>query len=609
MKRGMAPLAALAIFVLNALLNTPLFSPGEFPFRGSIEGGYAAMARFVWAHPDPWGWNPFWYCGLPTQFMYVPLLPYSAALTAHLFRIPPDYAHRLITAFATCAGPVAVFFFVLYFLGRDRWKWAMAVAIVYSVFSPAYGLFPQIEKDRGIAQLPWRIQVLAKYGEGPHNFGLALLPLALIALWRAGKTGKIRLAVILFALIPLANWLSAFSLAICCVLLLFAAWGEPGFRFRPPLAAAALAYLLACFWLTPSFIQIVAFNWPADSFAYRFHVKQFWLLAGLTSGLIAIRLISGRLRATFYFRFVLLAAFAFGWIATAYYIYGTDTIPESRRYALEFELFLILAVAEALRLALATKDQTIRLCAMASAGVMAIVGMPQLWAYVTQDRDKWKPVPAETTIERKLADWIAARAPEGRVFASGGLRFRLNSWHEIAQVGGGFETGLRNRMPLELAYRVRTGRADAMQALAALDVEYLVVHGQNSREYYRDSVAPKGLTPVYRIEDDAVYQLPRSDRFRMRWLDTKHLEIEGNKTVAVNADPGWVATQDGRAIAISTDRLGFMTLHTAAPNGRVELRYRGTAEQRIMAGISVLAWVALGATMRRWPRFTGLSRR
>ena len=34
------------------------------------------MARFITAHPNPWGWNPFQYCGLPTQFLYVPLLPY-----------------------------------------------------------------------------------------------------------------------------------------------------------------------------------------------------------------------------------------------------------------------------------------------------------------------------------------------------------------------------------------------------------------------------------------------------------------------------------------------------------------------------------------------------
>lgn len=639
MKRALAPAAALALFLLNVVLNTPLFLAGEFPFRGSIEGGYASMARFVWAHPNPFGWNPFWYCGLPTQFVYVPLIPYSAAGAAHLFGIPPDYAHRLLVSLATCAGPIAVFFFALYFLGRERWKWAAAVAVAYSVFSPAYGLFPQIEKDRGIAQLPWRIQVLAKYGEGPHNFGLALLPLALLAVWSAGKRGGFRRVVIaaaLLAVIPLANWLSAFALAICCLLLLFAAWGEPEFRFGPPFAAAGLAYLFAGFWLTPSFIRTIAFNWPADSFGYQFHSRQAWLIAGLAAGVTAIRLISGRLRASFYFRFVLLAAFAFGWISTAYYVYGVDTIPESRRYALEFELFLILAVGEALRLALASKDQTVRMCAYASGGVMLLVGLPQLWAYVTHPRDAWKPVPAATTIERRLADWIAAHPPQGRVFASGGTRFRLDSWHELAQVGGGFETGLRNRAPLDLAYQVRTGKSlrpgredsDAVLELRALGVEYVVVHGRNSKEYYRDYAEPERLAAllpaVYHADDDTIYRLPplplahavseadlpgdeaashpdRLERYvaamsgalRTSWLDSNRLVIEGAVpadrvvSVQVNADPGWTATQDGHDIPVAADRLGFIMLRpSASPATRIDLRYGGTFEQGFMTGLS-----------------------
>jgi len=543
-KRATVPLAALAIFLLNVLLNTPLFYPGEFPFRGSIEGGYASMARFIWEHPNPWGWNPLWYCGLPTQFMYVPLIPYSAAGLAHLIHIDPAYAHRLITSFATCAGPVVVFFFVLYFLGRDRWKWALTVAIAYSVFSPSYGLFPQVEKDRGIVQLPWRIQVLAKYGEGPHNFGLALTPLALLALWRAGMTKRIFLAAILLAVIPLANWLSAFSLAICCVLLLFAAWGEPGFKFGPPLAAAGLAYLLAAFWITPSFIQVVAFNWPADSFGYSFHAKQAYLLGGLIAGTIVLRFAARR--ASFYLRYVVMAAFTFGFISTAYYVYGIDTVPESRRYALEFELFLILALGEGLRLALASKDQTVRMCAVGSAAVMLIVGLPQLWAYLMQPRDKWTPVPPETTVERKLADWLAAQHPTGRIFASGGLRFRLNSWYDLPQVGGGFETGLRDRKPLDLAYRVRTGKS-LHPELEELGVEYLVVHGPKSREYYRDFHASIPGAPVYQIEDDRIYRFPPPPDLK--------LDFRAHST--------------------------------------------GTAEQRIAAAVSALAWLSMMVLWRR----------
>src|SRR5437879_6572880 len=48
-----ALLAAL-ILGLNLWLNAPLFMSGELPFRGSVEGGYVGMARFIAQHPSVW---------------------------------------------------------------------------------------------------------------------------------------------------------------------------------------------------------------------------------------------------------------------------------------------------------------------------------------------------------------------------------------------------------------------------------------------------------------------------------------------------------------------------------------------------------------------------
>src|ERR1035438_4108795 len=68
--------------------------------------------------------------------------------------------------------------------------------------------FPAVETDRGIVQLPWRVQVLAKYGEGPHNTALALMPLVLLALWVAARRRgypPVLGAAILLAATPLVN--------------------------------------------------------------------------------------------------------------------------------------------------------------------------------------------------------------------------------------------------------------------------------------------------------------------------------------------------------------------------------------------------------------------
>jgi len=655
-KRLATPLLALAILLLNVCLNAPLFMSGELPFRGSIERGYVSIARFVFAHPNPWGWDPFQYCGIPTRFLYVPALPYLTAFLAHLLpHVSLAIIYRGIVSAMTCLGPVTAFVFALYFTGSRRWS--LAAALVYGFLSPSYGLFPAVEQDRGIVQVPWRVQVLAKYGEGPHNTALALMPLVLLALWLAGRRRgypPILVAALLLALTPLVNWVGAFALAIACMLLLVAALGEPGFRAWRVFAAGGLAYLLACFWLTPSFIKTIVFNWPTDSFAYQFGAPQRWLVAGLAFGVLLIRLLFRWLGGSFYLRFVTLAAFTFGFIATVFYIYGLDTIPESRRYAIEFELFLALGVVETIRLAARHPNHTVRLCAIGTAAAGLLAGTPQIWAYATQGWSRWAPAPREKSIEYHLARWMAQHPPEGRVFATGGMRFRMNSWFETPQVGGGFDTGLENRVPWDLAYAIRTGKdmrpghetQDTLLELKAMGTEYVVIHGRQSREYYRDFVRPEriaaALPAVYREEDDTIYALPARPlanwlnpeelpgkdaparpwvlepyiaaledparpALQTRWLGVDTLAIEGAAppgrlmAVRVNADPGWQAFQDGRAIPIETDNLGFMVLRPAAAAAtHIELHYRATAEPRLMAVLSALTWMAALAALFLW---------
>jgi len=240
---------------------------------------------------------------------------------------------------------------------------------------------------------------------------------------------------------------------------------------------------------------------------------------------------------------------------------------------------------------------------------------------------------------------VAERRPAGRVFATGGLRFRLNQWFDLQQVGGGFETGLQNRAPVDLAYRIRSGEKlragreaeDTRMYLRALGAEYVVVHAKGSREYYRDFVKPErlaGLTEALRLEDDRVYALPsrpiahvvREDEvvreeakehpeqveryvagmedtlrppLAVRWEGASTLAITGAPagslvSVQVNADPGWQA--DGASM--EKDGFGFIVLH--AGGGPITMRYRGAAEQRVMAALCALAWAgALVLALRR----------
>jgi hypothetical protein len=246
-----------------------------------------------------------------------------------------------------------------------------------------------------------------------------------------------------------------------------------------------------------------------------------------------------------------------------------------------------------------------------------------------------------------MATRLAALQPEGRVFASGGLRFRLNSWYPLHQVGGTFETGLRNRVPLGLAYQLRTligseagkENRDTIVQLKALGAQYIAVHGPGSAEHYRDVRDPvrlegmlervfhNGYDAIYRVPFESYARLawprelpenlpgagyhawleqfqtateaPERPRLKTRWVSPRALEIEGPMpagmvaSLIVNYDPGWVAVQDGSPVRVVADNWGFTVLHPKpSPHSTVRLFYRGTNEQRAMAVLSAAAWIA-----------------
>ena len=647
-------LVVLALFALGFALNLPLFFDGESSYRGSIAGGYAAKARFVAADPNPWGWNPYSYCGLPMQFVYLPFVPYAAALVGWVLSLGPYLGYKLLVAVLTCLAPASVYLLARHFTG-SRW-WALAPALTYTLYSPLYGLISTLDKDRGWAQLPWRIQVLFKYGEGPHNVGLALTPLALLALWRAATGAgflSIFIAAVLLAAVTLTNWISALALAFLCLLLLLAARGAPDvsrFSLRRALASAGLGYLLVCFWLTPTFIQTTVLNWRLDAYNYKVLVTQRLLLAGILAGALLLRLVLWRLRASFYPAFLTLGTFFFGWVAFIFYRWRWDTIPESHRYAIEFELLLMLAVFEWMRRAVRSRSRARMAVAGAALLVVLCADLRYAWKYWVQGWERWRVIPSEQTIEYKLANWLEDRQPRGRVLLSGGMRFRVATHADLFRVGGTFETGLQNRAPVHMAYWIRTGgasppdrhTADSLLMLKALGVEYVVVHGEGSREFYRDYKNPSmfegALEKVYAEAGDTIYRVPfrgyahlirpaevppwwppdalrayvagiddpQRPPLETLWTGTGSLEIRGpapegyGVALKVTYDPGWTATQDGAPVALAKDGLGFMQIRARpAAATRIVLRYHGTLEQKLAGGVSLLTWLACAAWLAR----------
>jgi len=638
----------IGLLALNLYLYGPLFSPQQRPYKGSIAAGYAGITRFVAEHPNPWGWNPQQYAGQPTQFTYPPLLPYTAAAIHWITGVEPFFAYRLVVGSFACLGPLALAFALYYFTG-SLWL-SLLLGFAYSTCSPVYGLFERIDADRGLYYLPWRLLVLMKYGEGPHVTGLTMLPLIVVALrWGMTRTGwrSFFLMALAFAVAPLTNWLCAFALTIIVLLMLLAGNNN----LKRLFGAALLGYGLSCFWLTPEYVQTTLFNWPKDSYGYKVEENHWPSYGGLivTLGLIAWLL--RRYAAPWVLRFHTLAVVTFGWIAGSFYLYGLDTIPESRRYILEFEMFLFFAIFTWIWAAIRSREGIDRVCVAIAALALLFYGAPQLRKSAARHWNDWGIVNRNQTLEYKLAKWLDDRHPQGRVFVSGGLRFRLNAWFPLHQVSGTFESGLRNRIAVNYFYQVRTDAdskpgeeaPEALRQLTAIGAEYAVVHDAGSEEYYRDIKTPakfQALGPVVFAPTpfDRVHKLPfRSlvhlvapsefpesqfkeelppfytaltdtarPQLSVKELDPSRWRIVGafpaGKHIgfSMNWDPGWTATQDGQPVTVQPNRLGLMELipnPTAA--GTIDLVYNGTTQQKFFGLISLIAWVvSIGLCIR-----------
>jgi hypothetical protein len=644
------------LFALNVALYAPLFSTKERPYRGSIAAGYAGITRFVSEHPNPWGWNPQQYAGQPTQFTYPPLLPYTASAVKWVTGQDAFWSYRMLVSLLACLGPATLAW--LFYTATGSWFWSLVLGLVYTVFSPLYGIFPAIDTDRGIYYLPWRLLVLMKYGEGPHVSGLTMLPLVVMALrWGGARKdfGSLFVMALALAAGPLMNWLSGLAVALTVLLLLVTDLG----LIRRVVMAGVLGYGLACFWLTPEYVSTTLFNWPKDAYGYRVEQSHWPLYAVLLAVVLITQLVLRHYGAPWVVRFGTVGMLAFSWIAGGFYWFQRDTLPESRRYSLEMELFLMLAVVAWCWMAWRSKEGVDKFCVGIGLAYLLLNGAGQAKATMTRNYGDWGLTDREQTVEYRLAQWLAEAKPQGRVYATGALRFRLNAWFPMHQVGGTFESGLRNRIAVDHYYQVRTGEGskpereseDAMQQLAAIGAQYVVVHGLGSEEYYKDIKRLDKFVPlgpvVYRVtEHDWIHEVPfasyahlvRPEEFpKDRWLgalggyaaairdggrprlrvtekNPSEWEIAGefasghDVAWSMNWDPGWRAQQGGREVAVEKSELGLVRVRPlAGARDPLVLRYEGTAQQKGFAALSALVWIGSIALcvrprVRKWDR-------
>lgn len=108
---------------------------------------------------------------------------------------------------------------------------------------------------------------------------------------------------------------------------------------------------------------------------------------------------------------------------------------------------------------------------------------------IFQNRHLWMPRwSIENSVEYRISSELNSMVKPGEtVLLSGSTAFWLNSLYDIRQVRGGRDEASVDKNWQEDIWKIRQGDLDQTEeALEQLKVDYLVVHGENSSEFYHD---------------------------------------------------------------------------------------------------------------------------
>lgn len=575
MRRARLLLDLLLIFLFTAVLIKPLFKAKYLDRWDSIESTFIADGRFLKDHSPHPQWQPLWYCGTRYDYLYPPALRYGTALLSRVYI--PVKAYHLYTALFYSIGIAGVYFLV-WVTSRSRgaaWLAAAAAALV----SPAFPLIRQMRLDSP-HWAPWRLLVLLRYGEGPHISSLALLPFALAFAWLAlqkRRAASLAAAGICSALVALTNFYGATALAIFYPIVVWSLWvtHRDNRMWLRAGAIPALAYGLSAFWLTPSYLRITI-----DNLRYVSSPGNAWSVALFALAAAAFLTVSLRYASRkpdrAYTVFVSGCLLFMGLNVLGHLYFKFRVIGEPGRLVPELDLAMSLAGVELLRRLWNWPARPSSRVWVARALAVMVVLLAAWFArhYV---RHSWELYPRDLDyrqrVEYRMSDWVAGHLPRARTFVSGSARFWWDTWHDLAQVGGGSEQGLLNRKVVPAQWEILLGANPelAIRWLTALGADAVIVPGKKSQEIYHDFKVPdkfSGVLPVLYDDrqGDVIYQVPRRypslarvvDRARfeaVQPLEQTNLDLLRAYTVLIEEGPdsptttGWSGTDAMRVHA------------------------------------------------------------
>src|ERR1022692_284378 len=117
----------------------------------------------------------------------------------------------------------------------------------------------------------------------------------------------------------------------------------------------------------------------------------------------------------------------------------------------------------------------------------------------------WDIVPAwpdhTNRVEYRVTDWLWKNMPDARAYPTGSVRFWYDTWHDLAQVGGGSEQGLLNSQVEPAQWETNLGPDPKPTVLwmQSMGVDAIYVADKQSQEVFKDFQFPHkfdGVLPV-----------------------------------------------------------------------------------------------------------------
>jgi hypothetical protein len=641
----------LIITAVATILIWPIFRTKYYENWTSIDATFIADGRFLSENlPHP-GYQPLWYGGTRFDYVYPPALRYGTAILCKVFPIIPAKAYHLYTAIFYALG--IGFVYLLARIGSGARVYSIFCAAGAALLSPSF-LFLHHIRDDVRPYMPHRLNVLVRYGEGPHMTAFALLPLGLALAWRGLRPGGTRWlagSAIAFALVVSNNFYGATALALFFPVLCWAVYAETKDRrvwVRGALTAL-LSYALCAAWLTPAYIKITARNLSLVS-----QPGNWWSAVLLVVCLSAFCLASWRMARkgiSAWLIFLTGSGLIFCLTCLGNHFFNFRVFGEPARLLPELDLCLNLLVLYGLYSGWTRWPDKERGSAVAAATV--IFFMP-CWPYLERP---WLPMVRTSEykhrLEYQIAEWTAMNRPGTRSYVTGTVRFWWNAWFNEAQIGGGSEQGLTNITTMNMFWKMVIGNDPAVDTrwMQAYGVDNLVVNDKTSVLPYADFEHPQKYIDVLPVlwqdgKGNWIYEIPRkhrglarvveaaryarlkapesgddlealdpyvemleksaAEKAETRWLRPDTLEVRAETragqalAIQVAYDPYWRARENGREFPVSEDPFGQMRVDVPPGTHTLRMHFDTPIDNQIGRVVSAAALLlAIGLLLKR----------